>query len=97
MIVFRHSLNEEIHALLNELGVKGFSEAPKMLGVGETGKAFGSFHEGGLNSMILASMEESQAAAVTEKLKQFRDDLAQESHGIKIPLKVFILPCEEAL
>ena len=47
--------------------------------------------------MILAAMEEEQADRVVARLKAFRDQLAQRQQGAKIPMRVFILPCERVL
>jgi hypothetical protein len=97
LIVFRESLEEEILALLNEKNVKGFSELHKVGGTGETGDAFHSFTGPGVNSMILTALPEDQADRVVEGLKAFRDQRGQELYGAKIPLRVFVLPCLQAV
>ena len=95
LIVFRESLEEEIVALLNELNIKAFTELHKVSGTGETGDAFHSFAGSGVNSMILAALPEDQSERLVEKLKDFREERAREYHGVKIPLRVFVLPCEQ--
>ena len=42
MLIYRHSIDQDIRRLLKELGVSNFTEAPKVLGIGEAGHAFGS-------------------------------------------------------
>lgn len=94
LLVFRESLEADIQNLLQELEVDSFTEAPKVLGMGEAGKALDSFEWPGCNSMILSAMEESRAERVVERLRIFRDGLKQRQNGSKIPLRVFVLPCE---
>ena len=97
LVVFRHSLEDEILELLKSLDVKAFTEAPKVFGIGEAGAALHSFTYPGFNSMILTVLAEDQAERVMEGFKAFRDRLAQQQHGAKIPLRVFALPCEEVV
>lgn len=94
MIIFRHSLESDLLELLKEIEVKAFTEAPNVLGVGETGRTHESFGWPGRNSMIWAAMEEEQADRVVTQLKAFRDGLSQRQHGAKIPMRLFAIPCE---
>jgi nitrogen regulatory protein PII len=94
LIVFRESLEEEILGLLKELGVKAFTEVHEVAGSGETGSALHSFTWPGVNSMILAALPEDHLKRVVEGLKAFRDQRVKQQHGAKIPLRVFVLPCE---
>ncbi len=93
LIVFRDSLEEEIHGLLKELSVNAFTELHKVGGTGETGAAFHSFAWPGMNALVLTALPEDQADRVVEGLKGFRDQRTQQQHGVKIPLRVFVLPC----
>ena len=97
LLVFRQSLDQDLQKLLKNLDVKAFTEAPKVFGMGEAGTTFNSFGWPGFNSMILAAMEEEQADRVVARLRAFRDQLAQRQQGAKIPMRVFILPCERVL
>lgn len=97
LIVFRDSLEEEIHGLLNDLGVKAFTELHKVGGTGETGAAFHSFTWAGMNALVLTALPEDQAERVAKGLKEFRDQRIQQQHGAKIPLRVFVLPCEQVV
>jgi len=94
LIVFRDSLGEDIRRVLKDLKITAFTEAPKVLGVGEAGAALDSLDSPGFNSMIFAAVEEDQAQRVGEGLQAFREQLAKRQHGAKIPLRVFVLPCE---
>ena len=97
MIVFRQSLEEDIMKLLRELGVKAFTELPSVVGAGETGAAFHTFVSPQANSIVLTALTEGQAEKVINGLHTYRDQLAQRQHGAYIPLRVFILPCEQVV
>lgn len=97
LVIFRQSLDEDIRELLRGLEVKAFTEAPKVFGIGEAGKANDSFEWPGFNCLILAAMEDKQAEYVIERLREFRDRLSKRQQGAKIPMRVFVLPCERAV
>jgi hypothetical protein len=97
LLVFRHSLDEEILQLLKEMDVKSFTEAPKVFGMGEAGTAFSSMAWPGSNCMILAAMEDEQATRVVARLRDFRDRLSKQQSKNKIPIRVFSLPCERLI
>lgn len=96
IIVYRESLEEEMHGLLQEHGVNAFTELHKVGGVGETGAAFHSFTWPGVNSMILTALPEEKAEQVAEGLRVFHDRRIQE-HKVQIPLRVFVLPCVQVV
>lgn len=93
LIVFRESLEEEIHGLLHTHHVNAFTELHKVTGTGETGTAFHSFTWPGVNSMILTALPDDEADRVVEGFKVFRDERRHGQHGANIPLRVFVLPC----
>ena len=93
LIVFRDSLEDEMLVVLKELGVKAFTELQKVGGTGETGAAFHSFTSPGANSMILTALPKDHAERVVSGLQSFRDQLAKQQKGAKIPMRVFVLPC----
>jgi hypothetical protein len=97
LIVFRESLEEEIHGLLHAHHVKAFTELHKVGGTGETGAAFHSFAWPGVNGMILTALPDDHAERVAEGFKAFRDERRHEQHGANIPLRVFVLPCEQTV
>ena len=97
MVIYRHSLDQDIRRLLKELDVANFTEAPKVLGIGEAGHPFGSLTWPGHHAIILSAMEELQADRVIDVLKEFRDHLVQVQAGAKIPIRVFVLPCERVV
>lgn len=97
LIVFRESLEEEIHGLLNKYDVKTFTELHKVGGVGITGTAFHAFMGPGGNGMILTALSEDHAERVVEGFKVFRDQRLQKLHGARVPVHVFVLPCSQAV
>jgi hypothetical protein len=97
LLVFRNSLEEEVLHLLKSLEVKAFTEAPEVLGMGETESAFSSSAARRSNSMILAALEQEQADKVVKGLKAFRNQLSQQEQDAKIPIRAFLLPCEQVI
>ncbi|HEU4506413.1 MAG TPA: hypothetical protein VFR79_16390 [Nitrospira sp.] len=97
LVIYRQSLEDDVRDLLRDLDVKAFTEAPKVFGIGEAGTANSSFEWPGCNSLILAAMEEDQASKVIGELQAFRDRLSKRQNGAKIPMRVFALPCEQAV
>jgi hypothetical protein len=90
-------IEEDILTLLTRLGVKAFTDVPKVFGVGETGRVFASFEQPGSNSMILAALEEDEAALLVDGLRDFHRRSARDQHGAKIPVRAFVVPCVQAL
>lgn len=97
LVIFRVSLDEDIRQLLQELNLKAFTEAPKVLGIGEAGQAADTLEQPGFNSLILSALEDDQAEQVIGRLRAYRDELSHHQHGANIPLRVFVLPCEQVL
>ncbi len=97
LVIFRESLDEEIRRLLRSLNVKAFTEASKVLGVGEAGMAADTFEQPGFNSLILAALDDEQAERVIAGLQQFREDMSRNQRGAKIPMRAFILPCDQVI
>ncbi len=91
MLIFRDSLDEDILSLLKQFGVDAFTEVHNVGGLGETGAAFHSFMWPGANSMILAAMPEAHADRLIKGVREFRNRRIQQQHGLKLPLRVFVL------
>lgn len=91
MLIFRNSLDHDIQSLLKECGVKAFTEMHHVEGLGETGAAIDSFAWPGANSMILTAMPEDCADRLIKKVREFRDQRVRQQHGLKLPLRVFVL------
>lgn len=91
MLIFRDSLEDDIMSLLKQFGANAFTEVHNVEGLGETGAAFHSFTWPGRNSMILAAMPEDRADRLVKQLRKFRDERVKQQHGLKLPLRVFVL------
>lgn len=95
VIVFRESLVEQVHAVLNEYEVTAFSELHNVAGKGATGATSQFFLAPTTNRMILAAVSEQSAYRLVDGFSRFR--LAQEAAqgDNTFPLHVFVLPCEQ--
>lgn len=96
LVVYRYYLEERVQALLSRLQVRSFSEAPKLLGVGEAGKVQDSHVWPGHNSCVFAVLP---AEEIDRLVEAFRD--LSRSHekelGKPAPLRAFVLPCEQVV
>jgi hypothetical protein len=97
LIVFRSSLEGDVLGALDDAGVEAFTMLPHALGVGEAGRAMHAFPWPGFNSVILAAVAEQQALRLVERLAALHDRSAARQGGAPIPLRVFTLPCVQAV
>ena len=97
LMVFRSSLERDVLALLRDLRVKAFTDLPEVLGAGEAGVAFHSFPWPGFNSMILIALDEHESLRIVNAMRAFRDRMGRVQHGASIPLRVFVVPCVQAI
>jgi nitrogen regulatory protein P-II len=97
LITFRDSLEQEVYHLLREEGIKAYTVIPSVHGVGEAGPAFGTLTSNGKNSMILLALPKDRAGQLVKAFTDVRDHLAELQHGAKIPMRLFVLPCEQMI
>jgi hypothetical protein len=97
MLIFRSSLEADVFALLRELRVKAFSDVPEVLGVGQAGIAFHSFPSPGFNCMILAALDEREAKRVIAGVRRFYGRIGKAQNESAVPLRLFVLPCTQAI
>ena len=97
LITFRQSLEEALRHLLHEIGVKNYTLISGVLGEGITGKITGTFSGQGLNSVLLVVIDEEEEKPVLERLKAFHKSLATHEYFSKIPLRLFVLPCDQII
>jgi hypothetical protein len=97
MIVSRSSLLDDLLAPLASLGVDASTQLPHVHGVGEAGAVFGTFDSPASNSVILTALQEGKASHGVAELKAFWDRSAKHRPGGRIPLRVFVLPCTQAV
>jgi hypothetical protein len=92
MIICSESRRDQAAALLEEHGVRAFTELPEVVGEGATGKRFGSRVWPGRSSLLFTVAEDAKIAELIAALRACRDTLFP-GEG----MKVFALPAEEAL
>lgn len=96
LVVYRYYLEEKIQALLAGLGVTTFSEAPKLLGVGEAGKVQDTHIWPGHNSCIFAVLPDQEIDRLVRAFNEFSKK-HEEEIGKPAPLRAFLLPCEQVV
>lgn len=96
-IVFRKSLEGEVLEVLRACHVRAFTDIAEVLGAGETGPALHSFARPGFNSLVLAALPELEVDGVVAALRRFRDGAVAQQRGAPVPLRVFVLPCEQVV
>lgn len=97
VIVFRESLVEQVHGLLNEYEVTSYSELQNVTGKGATGLTSQFFLAPSTNRMILAAVPEQSAHRLIDGFKRFRLGQEASSGDLMFPLHVFVLPCEQVV
>jgi hypothetical protein len=97
VLTFRNSLDLEVRKLLEKEEIRAYTEICKVHGIGEAGPAFGSFTWPGENSVILLVLPKERADNMVKAFGALRDRLTKEQHNAKIPMKLFVLPCEQII
>ena len=97
VIVFRESLVEQVHALLNEYDVTAFSELHNVTGKGVTGPTSQFFLAPTTNRMILAAVPDPLAYPLIDVFTRFRSEQEAVTEEGVFPLHIFMLPCEQAI
>ena len=97
LIVFREAMAEQVHALLKEYEITGFTEIHNVAGKGETGSTVHFALSAGANRMILTALPEQVAFRLIDVFTRHKTEhLTQKMEGA-FPLHVFVLPCEQAV
>ncbi len=97
MIMFRSSLEADVLDILRAAAVPGYTDVHRVLGAGESGVRLDSFEQPGSNSLVVTALAERDASVLVERLRAFRDDASRRRRGAGVPLRVFVLPCRQAL
>jgi nitrogen regulatory protein PII len=97
MVVFRNSLESEVLEVLAAHGVRAYTDLPRVVGIGESGARLNTFESPGFNSLILTAAADEDADRLVDGLLRFRAESAVRQHGAAIPLRVFVLPCLQAV
>lgn len=93
MIFCREKLERDVLQLLNSQGVKGYTVMSGLGGKGLTGVV----SEHGLierNVGFLVVLDDTQATALAEAVKQLYKTLLERQGGEEVPIKAFVLPCD---
>jgi hypothetical protein len=97
LLVFRKSLEHDVLAILRSCEVSAFTRVPEVWGAGKSGEALHTFAEPGFNAMVLVALTDTRIAALVAALREFRDAAVARRRGARVPLHVFLLPCEQVL
>lgn len=97
MLTFRQSLEEAVQDILKDLNVKGFTQMSRVSGMGQTGAVPREFSSPGLNAMLFAAMEDDQIRAAVDRFRAFCEEHMKRQSGAKVPLRAFVIPCEQVL
>jgi nitrogen regulatory protein PII len=94
LIVFNFIYDEPVRAIIERLGIPGFTEVHRVFGTGESGKRFGTHAFPGHDTMLLTVLPEDQVPALIEEITRFKRGLADRArrHG---GIKAFVLPVEQ--
>lgn len=97
MLVFRSSLKDRVHGLLEQCDVRAYTEVPETIGAGQTGPADGLFFSPGINSVILVGAEEGRTEQVEQAIKAWCDEVMQHPGGRKPSIRCFSWPCRQLI
>ncbi len=95
MLVFRSSLKERVHVLLEQCDVRAYTELPETTGAGQTGPADGISFYPGVNSVLLVAVDDAQAEKIENAIKAWIDEVLQRPGGQKPSITLFIWPCRQ--
>lgn len=71
MIIVDESKKDELEALLNRTGVEGYTEIPRVVGVGTTGPRLGSRAFPKTSAVIFTVLQESALETLLAALREF--------------------------
>ena len=92
IIICPENRREDVHSVLHQHGVLGFSEMEGIKGEGKTGKHFGT-HVWPMESvMLLVVVPDDKAHALIEAMKECATRLFPEEG-----MRAFLMPVEEAI
>ena len=96
VILFPASFAERIEALLDEVGVPGYSRAPDVVGRGPRGRHFNNPIWPGAIGEIFTIVDDACGARLTQQVKLLNAALHAESRGL-YGLHVLSWPCHSVL
>ena len=87
-------IDEQVRLLLNSLAVKGYTVMSDVGGIGQTGTVFGKGVWTDRSKLFLIALDDEHMAPLVNAVRELHVRLVQERHGLEVPLKAFLLPCE---
>ncbi len=98
-IVCGEKLEEEILALFQNLGIKGYTMIKGVGGSGQTGTVSGTGGSIDRNTLFMVALEDDHIhmTQVLNAVKEIHGRHVHGYRGLEIPLKVFLQPCEVIL
>ncbi|MCE3221949.1 MAG: hypothetical protein K0S58_129 [Nitrospira sp.] len=97
MLVFRSSLKDRVHVLLEQCEVRAYTELPETIGAGQSGPAEGVSFYPGVNSVILVAMDDAHAERVGQAVKAWCEEVTQRPGGHKPSIRIFTWPCRQLI
>jgi len=97
LIIFRSSLEQDVLHILERERIAAFTILPGVLGVGDSGRALHAFPWPASNTLLLTALDEAGKARLLAALSSFRGDAERHQHGAPVALRVFTVPCQQAL
>jgi len=94
MIILDQSVRDEVEAVLDRRGVRGYTEIPMALGEGLTGKKLSSRLHPGANTIVFTVIPAEQLAAVRSDLLAACSGNASDPDCPK-PVHIIVLNVEE--
>jgi hypothetical protein len=95
MLVFRSSLKERVHELLEQCDVRAYTEMPESIGAGQTGPAPGVSFYPGANNVIMVAVDEPHAERVEDAVRAWCDEVTRLPNGRKPSIAIFSWPCRQ--
>lgn len=96
-IVCRENFDDDVLVLLNDLGITGYTVMSGVGGSGKTGEVSGKHGWTDRNMLFLVALDDAQMTILVNAVKEMYARLVEEHHGVEIPFKVFLQPCEVIL
>ncbi len=96
LILFPASFEERIEALLDDVGVPGYSRAPDVVGRGPRGRHFNNPIWPGAIGEIFTAVDDTCGARLSQQLKLLNAAMHAESRG-HYGLHVLSWPCDSLL
>lgn len=78
MIIVDESKKEELEVLLNRVGVEGYTEIPRVVGVGTTGPRLGSRAFPKTSALIFTVLSEATLETLLATLREFCQECGEK-------------------